>query len=140
MKKIIGAVLVAGAMSQFANAMGPMGDTTHRRFYKDQEWIWQKTLGEEKAELSGAPVTKSAIQIWTVPVVSTLPLRPPLASTLPLRPPLASTLPLRPPLASTLPLRPPLASTLPLRPPLASTLPLRPPLASTLPLRQPAAS
>ena len=49
MKTIISAIIVAGALSQMANAMGPMGDITHRHFYKDQEWIWQKEETQPKA-------------------------------------------------------------------------------------------
>ena len=148
MNKIISAMIVAGAMSQMANAM-PMGDLTHRHFYKEQEWIWQKSPGQQKAPGVPAMTKPEPIQIWLAPLASTLPLRPPVAPTVPFRPSVASTLPLRPPVASTLPLRPPVASTLPLRPPVASTLPLRPPvastlsllpeLASTLPLRPPGA-
>ena len=116
MKKIISAMIVAGALSQMANAMGPMGDMTHRHFYKNQEWIWQNSPAQEKAPGKSATIKSVPIQIWLAPLASTLPLRPPVVSTLPLRPPLASTLPLRPPVASTL-LSPLLTSTLPLRPP-----------------------
>src|SRR5260221_10296385 len=113
MKKIISAVVVAGALVQISNAMGPTGDNTHRRFYKDQEWIWQKTPTEESLH-NGKSVTnkRDPIHIWT-PVTSALPVRPPLASALPVRPPLASALPVRPPLASALPVRPPFNSTPP---------------------------
>jgi hypothetical protein len=133
MKTIISAVVVAGALIQMSNAMGPMGDNTHRRFYKNQEWIWQKVPpGGESAPNGKAAIGKPGpIHFWT-PVASSLPVRPPLASSLPVRPPLASSLPVRPPLASSLPVRPPLASSLPVRPPLASTLPVRPPLVSAL--------
>jgi hypothetical protein len=141
MKKLATLVIMAGALSQMANAMGPMGDLTHRRFYKKQEWIWQTAQSQSiDANVKSKNAQSASVHIWELPVASTLPVRPPLASTLPVRPPLASTLPVRPPLASTLPVRPPLASTLPVRPPLASTLPVRPPLASTLPVRPPLAS
>jgi len=109
MIKIISAIIVAGAMSQMANAMGPMGDLSHRHFYKDQEWIWQNARGQEKAQGKAAMTKPARIQIWLTSVASTVPIRPPVASTVPLRPPVASTVPLRPPVASTVPLRPPLA-------------------------------
>src|SRR5258708_26753598 len=129
MKKIISAVVVAGDLVQISNAMGPTGDNTPRRFYKDQEWIWQKTPAEESLH-NGKSVTnkRDPIHIWT-PVTSALPVRPPLASALPVRPPLASALPVRPPLASALPGRPPLTSSLPLRPPVARAANARAPFA-----------
>jgi hypothetical protein len=52
MKKFISAIIVAGALSQVANAMGPTSDITHRHFYKDQEWIWQNEQTQPKAEAS----------------------------------------------------------------------------------------
>jgi hypothetical protein len=101
---------VAGAMSQIANAMGPMGDTTHRRFYKDQEWIW-KTESKSKANAAGSSKYEAQkfteTPVWSPILASALPL----ASLPPLRPPLASLPPLRPPLASLPPLRPPSAPT-----------------------------
>jgi hypothetical protein len=59
MKTIISAIIVAGALSQMANAMGPMGDTTHRHFYKDQEWIWQNQQGQPKVEGSDSKVASN---------------------------------------------------------------------------------
>jgi hypothetical protein len=110
MKEILSVLLVAGVLSQISNAMGPMGDTTHRRFYKDQEWIW-KTESKSKAnpaasskyeaqKFSETPVW-SAILAPALPIASLPPLRPPLASLPPIRPPLASLPPLRPPSAPT---------------------------------------
>ena len=82
---------MAGALAQTVNAMGPTGDMTHRHFYKGQEWIWQSTVGEVKPHSSASATIEAApIQIWSVPVASTPPVRPPLASTPPVRPPLAS--------------------------------------------------
>jgi hypothetical protein len=129
MKKIISALVVAGAMSQMANAMGPTGDLTHRRFYKDQEWIWQTEKSHSKANGAAPGETGtqkfSGIIVWEAILASALPL----ASLPPLHPPLASLPPLHPPLASLPPLHPPLASLPPLHPPLASLPPLHPPSA-----------
>ena len=65
MKTIISAIILAGALSQMANAMGPMGDSSHRHFYKDQQWIWQTE--KSKAEVTGAersPQKFSEINAW----------------------------------------------------------------------------
>jgi|SRR5580704_420662 hypothetical protein len=100
MKKLISVVVMAGAMSQIANAMGPMGDTTHRHFYKDQEWIW-KTESKSKANEAGSSKYEaqkfSETRVWSAILASALPI----ASLPPLRPPLASLPPLRPPSAPT---------------------------------------
>jgi hypothetical protein len=106
MKKIICGILVAGAMSQFANAMVPMGDTTHRHFYKNQEWIWKN---EQKTQTANQSRTDefSLFEVWYKNLASVPPVRPPLASVPPVRPPLASVPPVRPPLASVPPVRPP---------------------------------
>lgn len=92
MKKIISAVVMAGALSQMASAMGPMGDTTNRHFYKQQEWIWQTSQPQLKAG-SGQQATTQfiSVHIWALPLASLPPLRPPsVASLPPLRPPLTA--------------------------------------------------
>ena len=109
MKKLISAVVIAGALSQITNAMGPMGDITHRHFYKEQDWIWQDSQAVEKAGRDKAATTMPApVQIWAMSIATTVPLRPPPASTVLLRLPVASTVPLHlASLATTVPLRPP---------------------------------
>jgi hypothetical protein len=151
MKKIICAVLVAGAMSQIANAMGPMGDTTHRHLYKDQEWIWQK---EENTQPKGEATTHAtqnfaAIHFWSLPLAFGLPNKPPFtAFGLPNKPPMQSLafgLPNKPPfIAFGLPNKPPMQSLafgLPNKPPfMAFGLPNKPPgqfLAFGLPNKPP---
>jgi hypothetical protein len=110
MKKIISAVIIVGVMSQVANAMGPVGDRSHRHFYKDQEWIWQKLENkQEQPSDHGLTAKLNSIRIWSLPS----PRYTPLAFTGPFRPPtqaLAFTGPFRPPtqpLAFTGPFRPP---------------------------------
>jgi hypothetical protein len=100
MKKIISAVVMLGAMAQVTIAMGPMGDLTHRHFYKDQEWIWQREQPQPKGE-SGQKIKSQifSVHVWRLPLASKPPFRPPLASTPPFHPPLASTPPFRPPSA-----------------------------------------
>lgn len=89
MKKIISAVVMAGALSQMANAMGPMGDTTHRHFYKEQEWIWQTSQSRvNDGSTRQATIQSRSIHIWALPLASLPPLRPPsVASLPPIRPP-----------------------------------------------------
>jgi hypothetical protein len=105
MKKLISVVVMAGAMSQIVNAMGPMGDATHRHFYKDQEWIWQK---EENTQQKGEAITHAtqnftAIHFWSLPLAFGLPNKPPfMAFGLPNKPPgqfLAFGLPNKPPMS-----------------------------------------
>jgi hypothetical protein len=120
MKKIISAIVIAGALAQAAIAMGPTGDMTRRHFYKDQEWIWHSNENQPKAKVSkDSTQYVGVVHVWTL--AFTLPTHPPyLAFTLPTHPPyLAFTLPTHPPyLAFTLPTHPPyLAFTLPTHPP-----------------------
>ena len=111
MKKIISAIILAGALSQIANAFGPTGDATHRRFYKDQEWIWQNEQSQPKSEaIKDSRQNFSATHIWNVPLAFAFPNRPPyLGFAFPNRPPyLGFAFPNRPPyLAFAFPNRPP---------------------------------
>ena len=59
-KKLVSAVLMAWALSQMANAMGPMGDLSHRHFYKDQEWIWQSEQSRPKVGADGNAIGQPA--------------------------------------------------------------------------------
>jgi hypothetical protein len=78
MKKLISVVVMAGAMSQIANAMGPAGDTTHRHLYKDQEWIWRKENSQGKSEVSkDAKPNFSTIHVWSLPLAFGFPNKPP---------------------------------------------------------------
>jgi hypothetical protein len=100
MKTIISAIILAGALSQMANAMGPMGDISHRHFYKDQEWIWQNDQSQPKVAPSKDAVENSrTIHVWQAPVAFVVPVRPPVAFVVPVRPPVAFVVPVRPPLA-----------------------------------------
>ena len=132
MKKILSVLLVAGAMSQIANAMGPMGDLTHRHFYKDQEWIWQKVQAQAKDASPKSLITQSAsVHVWVLPISLTSPLLPSTTSVFP---------PTKPPMASVFPpSRPPMASVFPpTKPPMASVFPpSRPPMASVFPPTKP---
>jgi hypothetical protein len=89
MKKIISAVVLVWVLSQMANAMGPVGDTTHRHFYKDQDWIWQKEENQRKSDASKNTTQNfNGIHIWGVPLAFGLPNKPPfLAFGLPNKPP-----------------------------------------------------
>ena len=133
MKKILSAIVVAGALAQAASAMGPLGDRTHRHLYKDQEWIWQQEQTQPKSEAGKDTNAKfSWVEIWS-PLAFGMPNRPPyLAFGMPNRPPyLAFGMPNRPPyLAFGMPNRPPhLAFGMPNRPPyMAFGMPNRPPL------------
>jgi hypothetical protein len=133
MKTIISAIFVAGAVSQMANAMGPMGDVTHRHLYKEQEWIWQKrdTELKDKARIQGTESFTGG-QTWNLPVAFGLPNKPPyVAFGLPNKPPyVAFGLPNKPPyVAFGLPNKPPyVAFGLPNKPPyVAFGLPNKPP-------------
>ena len=141
MKKMISAIIMAGALSQMANAMGPMGDSTHRHFYKDQEWIWQTEKSKTEVTRTEQRAQKfSEINVWQAALALSGALNPSLGTT----PILAFGLPTHPPtgsaLAFGLPTRPPtgsaLAFGLPTRPPtgsaLAFGLPTRPPTGSAL--------
>jgi hypothetical protein len=96
MKKLISVVVMAGALAQISNAMGPMGDTTHRHFYKDQEWIWKTEKSQSKDEAAGSTKNGtqkfSGVTAWEAILAAALPL----ATLPPLHPPLASLPPLRP--------------------------------------------
>jgi hypothetical protein len=99
MKKTISALVVAGILSQAANAMGPTGDLTHRHFYKDQEWIWNQEQSQPNAQskkdldsnLNGTPFT------------FVMPGHPPLAFVMPGHPPFAFVMPGHPPFAFVMP-------------------------------------
>jgi hypothetical protein len=150
MKKIICGILVAGAMSQIASAMGPMGDTTHRHLYKDQAWIWQK---EENTQQKGEATTNATqnfgIHFWSLPLAFGMPNKPPfMAFGLPNKPPMQSLafgMPNKPPfIAFGLPNKPPMQSLafgMPNKPPfIAFGLPNKPPgqlLAFGLPNKPP---
>jgi hypothetical protein len=93
MKKIISAVVIAGALSQIANAMGPTGDMTHRHFYKDQEWIWQNEASRAKDETGmNRQQSFNPTHVWSLPV-AVAPVAFELASNLPA----ASVFPTKPP-------------------------------------------
>jgi hypothetical protein len=87
MKKTISLIVVAAALSQIANAMGPMGDTTHRHFYKNQEWIWKNEQDQKKPADHRQMEKFSLFEVWYKSLVSVPPVRPPLASVPPVRPP-----------------------------------------------------
>ena len=131
MKTIISAIIVAGALSQMANAMGPMGDITHRHFYKDQEWLWQKEDSRSRAKVRTDGIEGfTGGNVWNFPaVVSVLPTHPRVASVLPTHPSVASVLPTHPSVASVLPTHPSVASVLPTHPSVASVLPTHPSVA-----------
>ena len=59
-KKLVSAVLMACALSQMANAMGPMGDLSHRHFYKNQEWIWQSEQSQPTVGANGNAIGQPA--------------------------------------------------------------------------------
>jgi len=92
--------------------MGPMGDTTHRHFYKDQEWIWQKEDSRSEAKTRTDRIEGfTNAHVWNVPVAPGLPkalLSP--AFGVPNTPPMASVLPTHPLMTSVLPTHPLMAS------------------------------
>jgi hypothetical protein len=105
-------------MSQMANAMGPMGDNTHRHFYKDQEWIWQtgkshtevnvrKDIPQQFSEVTALQAVLALTGALKASVTST----PFLAFVMPTHPPatLAFVMPTHPPatLAFVMPTHPP---------------------------------
>jgi hypothetical protein len=109
MKKIISAVIMAGALAQISNAMGPTGDNTHRHFYKDQEWIWQNEQSQPKAGTNGNAITQPTSNgVSHSPVAFFVPHQPPLAFFVPHHPsPLAFFVPWHPsPLAFFVPWHP----------------------------------
>ena len=106
MKKIISAMILAGAMSQIANAMGPTGDLSRRHFYKDQEWIWQGKKSQTEAKVTNdTPQKTSEASAWQAVLALTGALSPTLTST----PVLAFGMPTHPPttLAFGMPTHPP---------------------------------
>ena len=130
MNKIISAMILAGALSQIANAMGPMGDSTHRHFYKDQEWIWQNKKSQTQVKVTNSTQQKfSEIGAWQAVLALTGALNPTTTST----PVLAFGFPTHPPttLAFGFPTHPPttLAFGFPTHPPttLAFGFPTHPP-------------
>jgi hypothetical protein len=157
MNKIISAMIVAGALSQMANAMGPTGDTSRRHFYKDQEWIWQTEKSQTEVRVTkDIPQKFSEINAWQAVLALTGALSPSLASTpilafgMPTHPPgtLAFGMPTHPPgtLAFGMPTHPPgtLAFGMPTHPPgtLAFGMPTHPPgtLAFGMPTHPPVTS
>ncbi len=101
--------------------MLPLGNDAHRRFYKEQEWIW---TAQENPSTSVAPGDQRDLASKVPPqpqkenVAFTMPTHPPqadLAFTMPTHPPqahLAFTMPTHPPqadLAFTMPTHPPQA-------------------------------
>ena len=107
---IICCLASGGLLPQRASAMLPVGNDSHRRFYREQEWIW--TASEHPAT-SVVENTRRA-QDSTMP---THPSQASLAFTMPTHPPQAS-------LAFTMPTHPPQAS-------LAFTMPTHPPQESS---------
>ena len=97
MKKLISVVVMAGAMSQIANAMGPAGDTTHRHLYKDQEWIWGSQVNQPKHEAAKDLGNQASMtSIWHLPTASLVPTKPGLAFLVPRHPGLAFMVPTTP--------------------------------------------
>ena len=110
MKKIISVVVMAGALSHIASAMGPIGDTTHRHFYKDQEWIWQDKANDSKTAARKQPGKHASLgEIWHMPVAFMVPRQPPPGSLLLRQPTLSFVVPRQPPLSFVVPRQPPLA-------------------------------
>jgi tRNA A37 threonylcarbamoyladenosine synthetase subunit TsaC/SUA5/YrdC len=136
MKAIISAIIVVGALSQMASAMGLMGDTTHRHFYKDQEWIWQSEQSQPTVEPSKEAAKFEANHVWELPSAFVVPAHPsPLAFVVPTHPSLAFVVPAHPSLAFVVPAHPsPLAFVVPAHPSLAFVVPAHPsPLAFVVP-------
>jgi len=134
MKAIISAIIVAGALSQMANAMGPTGDITHRHFYKDQEWIWQDQQNQPKAQAGQDSAKKvSLTEIWHAPLAFVMPNHPSLAFVMPNHPSLAFVMPNHPSLAFVMPNHPSLAFVMPNHPSLAFVMPNHPSLAFVMP-------
>jgi hypothetical protein len=143
MKKLISVVVMAGVMSQIANAMGPAGDTTHRHLYKDQEWIWGSQVNQPKPEAAKALGNQaSTTSIWHLPTAFLLPHHPGLAFLVPrtpTQPGLAFLVPVHPGLAFLVPrtpTQPGLAFLVPVHPGLAfpvRTTPTKPSLAFLVP-------
>src|ERR1700730_1631034 len=120
MQKLISVVVMAGAMSQIANAMGPAGDTTHRHLYKDQEWIWGSQVNQPKPETAKDLGNQASMtSIWHLPTASLVPTKPGLAFLVPRHPGLAFLVPHNPGLAFMVP-------TTPTRPGLAFLVPHNP--------------
>ena len=134
MKTIIFAIIVAGALSQIANAMGPMGDTTHRHFYKDQEWIWQKEQSQPKAganwDTTSQPVSNGASQ---VPLAFFAPDGFGLAFFVPTHPSVAFFVPTHPSVAFFVPTHPSVAFFVPTHPSVAFFVPTHPSVAFFVP-------
>jgi len=135
MKAIISAIIVVGALSQMASAMGLMGDTTHRHFYKDQEWIWQSEQSQPTVEPSKEAAKFEANHVWELPSAFVVPAHPwPLAFVVPTHPSLAFVVPAHPSLAFVVPAHPSLAFVVPAHPsPLAFVVPAHPSLAFVVP-------
>ena len=120
MKAIISAIIVAGALSQMANAMGPTGDITHRHFYKDQEWIWQDQQNQPKAESNGSAVTNPVSSgISHTPVAFLVPHNPSVAFLVPHNPSVAFLVPHNPSVAFLVPHNPSVAFLVPHNPSVA---------------------
>lgn len=100
MKKLISLVVMAGALTQISNAMGPTGDLTHRHFYKDQEWIWQSEQSQPKPGTNGNGITQPASNgVSHAPVAFFVPRQPPVAFFVPWHPPFAFFVPRHPSVA-----------------------------------------
>ena len=136
MKKLISVVVMAGAMSQIANAMGPAGDTTHRHLYKDQEWIWGSQVNEPKHEAAKDLGNQASMtSIWHLPTAFLVPRHPGLAFLVPTKPGLAFLVPTKPGLAFLVPTKPGLAFLVPTKPSLAFLVPIKPSLAFLVPTK-----
>jgi len=126
MKTIISAIIVAGALSQMANAMGPMGDTTHRHFYKDQEWIWQNEQSQPKLEPIKEAAKFEANHVWELPWAFVVPAHPSVAFVVPAHPSVAFVVPAHPSVAFVVPAHPSVPFVVPAHPSLAFVVPVHP--------------
>jgi hypothetical protein len=134
MKTIISAIIVAGALSQMANAMGPMGDNTHRHFYKDQEWIWQKDQTQPKAGENANAITQPASNGAShAPVTFFVPHNPSVAFFVPHNPSVAFFVPHNPSVAFFVPHNPSVAFFVPHNPSVAFFVPHNPSVAFFVP-------
>src|ERR1700720_816526 len=117
---------------QRASSMLPVANDAHRRFYREQEWIWSEPEHPASSVDENTRRDKDSTMATRSPQSS-------LAFTVPVKPPqsnLAFTVPVKPPqssLAFTVPVKLPqsnLAFTVPVKPPqsnLAFTVPVKPP-------------
>jgi hypothetical protein len=113
-----------------ANAMGPMGDNTHRHFYKDQEWIWQKDQTQPKAGENANAITQPASNGAShAPVTFFVPHNPSVAFFVPHNPSVAFFVPHNPSVAFFVPHNPSVAFFVPHNPSVAFFVPHNPSVA-----------